>query len=244
MLAAETIFEALRKGDTSAAAARDASRTACATSWAGDELWEVRNFHQAFDHGTLRRHRCRPASACSRGGRGFGVLNRLDAEPGHTQDATLNSPFDGEARSRRRRSPIDGDAHLRQARRRLQLGHRARGGPAGPPAGARHRHLHLPVRGRVRQPLPALLPGQRLRDGGRRRLAHRAAPADQRLATACTARPATSWTPTRSSPGCRPRAAAVRTTERCDRSLGRRRPDTRCALAIFRSAASSPPPRS
>ena len=35
--------------------------------------------------------------------------------------------------------------------------------------------------------------------------------------TACIARPATSWTPTKSSPGCLPREAAVRTTRVCDR---------------------------
>ena len=56
-------------------------------------------------------------------------------------------------------------AHLRQAGRRLQLRHRPRRGPAGPPAGADTEHLRRPLRGGVRQPLPALLPRRRLRDG-------------------------------------------------------------------------------
>ena len=56
----------------------------------------------------------------------------------------------------------------------------------------------------------------------RRRRRPRASACRSTPATACTARPATSWTPTRSSPGCRPRAAAGRTTARCEGSRGGR----------------------
>src|SRR6185503_17611250 len=50
MLAAETIFEGLREGDTGPATlARYEEKVAA--SWIRRELWAVRNFHQAFDHG-------------------------------------------------------------------------------------------------------------------------------------------------------------------------------------------------
>jgi electron-transferring-flavoprotein dehydrogenase len=50
MLAAETLFQAITTKDTSAAAlaAFDAKWQ---SSWIQDELWKVRNFHQAFDRG-------------------------------------------------------------------------------------------------------------------------------------------------------------------------------------------------
>jgi electron-transferring-flavoprotein dehydrogenase len=52
MLAAETIYEALRARDTSAA--RLASyQQRLEQSWVRDELWPVRNFHQGFRHGFL-----------------------------------------------------------------------------------------------------------------------------------------------------------------------------------------------
>jgi electron-transferring-flavoprotein dehydrogenase len=50
MLAAETAFEALKKSDTSAAALSDFQRRV-ESSWIKEELWKVRNFHQAFEHG-------------------------------------------------------------------------------------------------------------------------------------------------------------------------------------------------
>ncbi len=50
MLAAETAFNALVTGDTSAAAL-SRYKTAVDSSWIKDELYPVRNFHQAFEHG-------------------------------------------------------------------------------------------------------------------------------------------------------------------------------------------------
>jgi electron-transferring-flavoprotein dehydrogenase len=52
MLAAETAFDALRKEDTSASAL-EAYPRAFEASWAKEELWKVRNFHQGFEHGML-----------------------------------------------------------------------------------------------------------------------------------------------------------------------------------------------
>jgi electron-transferring-flavoprotein dehydrogenase len=50
MLAAETIFDALLKGDTSRATLRS-FEDRWQASWVKDELWKVRNFHQGFEHG-------------------------------------------------------------------------------------------------------------------------------------------------------------------------------------------------
>jgi electron-transferring-flavoprotein dehydrogenase len=50
MLAAETIYEALGAGDTSAAKL-SAYQSKIEQSWLRDELWAVRNFHQAFQGG-------------------------------------------------------------------------------------------------------------------------------------------------------------------------------------------------
>jgi electron-transferring-flavoprotein dehydrogenase len=53
MLAAETVFEALKKDDFSAASLSDFQRRV-ESSWIKDELWKVRNFHQGFEHGFWR----------------------------------------------------------------------------------------------------------------------------------------------------------------------------------------------
>jgi electron-transferring-flavoprotein dehydrogenase len=50
MLAAETAFEALTKGDASAATLAGFQKRVD-SSWIKDELWKVRNFHQGFEHG-------------------------------------------------------------------------------------------------------------------------------------------------------------------------------------------------
>src|SRR5579862_5488979 len=50
MLAAETAFEALISGDSSAATLGKFQRRV-ETSWIQDELWPVRNFHQGFEKG-------------------------------------------------------------------------------------------------------------------------------------------------------------------------------------------------
>src|SRR5271157_195495 len=52
MLAAETAFEALVKGDSSASILGKFQRRV-ETSWIYDELWPVRNFHQGFKNGMV-----------------------------------------------------------------------------------------------------------------------------------------------------------------------------------------------
>ena len=79
MLAAETIFEALRAGDTSA-------RTLAAfpkkveESWIKKELWAVRNFHQSFQHG-LWAGLFHTAVQFVTGGRG--LVDPMRVRPGH-----------------------------------------------------------------------------------------------------------------------------------------------------------------
>ena len=53
MLAAETIFEALRKNDFSPATLGKFEER-WQKSWVKEELWKVRNFHQGFEHGFWR----------------------------------------------------------------------------------------------------------------------------------------------------------------------------------------------
>ena len=119
------------------------------------------------------------------------------AHAGHDAHATLDADYYGDDRVADRRAgrrETGPRAHVRQAHQRALLGHAARGGPAVAPARAHGGVRHALRRG-VRPPVHAVLPGGGLRDratsdGG-------AAAADQRLATACTARRATSWTRTR-----------------------------------------------
>ena len=92
MLAAETAFEAMKRNDYSAAAlARYPQRVE--TSWIKDELWEVRNFHQGFEHG-LVRGMLHTALQQLTGGRG--VRERYTSYPGHKKMQLLESlPADG-----------------------------------------------------------------------------------------------------------------------------------------------------
>ena len=53
MLAAETIFEALKSGDTSAKTLGTFPKKV-EQSYIKKELWQVRNFHQSFQHGMVR----------------------------------------------------------------------------------------------------------------------------------------------------------------------------------------------
>jgi len=92
MLAAETIFAGLVRGDTTAPALA-AYQDRVKESWAGEELWEVRNFHQAFDHGVIAGMAQAGIGMLTRG-RGWGISNRLASEPGHTRMRRLGSPFE------------------------------------------------------------------------------------------------------------------------------------------------------
>ncbi|HVT57246.1 MAG TPA: 4Fe-4S dicluster domain-containing protein [Thermoanaerobaculia bacterium] len=82
MLAAETVFEALLAGDAGDTALRLAAyETKVGASWIRDELWPVRNFHQAFDHGLLAGM-FQAGAGLLTGGRGWGLRNRLATRSG------------------------------------------------------------------------------------------------------------------------------------------------------------------
>src|SRR3974390_3599867 len=71
MLAAETIFEALKAGDTSAKALKP-FKEKIDQSYIKEELWKVRNFHQAF-HGGLWKGVLNAGPQNGTGGGGWGA---------------------------------------------------------------------------------------------------------------------------------------------------------------------------
>ena len=79
MLAAETVFAALGKGDSSAATLNGFEER-WRGSWVQEELWKVRNYHQAFDHGFWRGV-VHGGLQFLTGGRGLHA--RYTGEPGH-----------------------------------------------------------------------------------------------------------------------------------------------------------------
>ncbi len=88
MLAAETIFECLKKGSFGEAdlAAYDAKVNG---SWLKKDLWKVRNFHQGFDKGLLGGV-VQGALGFVTGGRGWGFKGRLETEAGHERMERLD----------------------------------------------------------------------------------------------------------------------------------------------------------
>ena len=86
MLAAETIYEALCAGDTSAKTLA-AYPQKIEQSWIKKELWEVRNFHQAF-HGGLYPGLVQAGLQFVTGGRG--LSDPMRSEPGYQEYTKLN----------------------------------------------------------------------------------------------------------------------------------------------------------
>src|SRR6202521_157772 len=99
MLAAEAIFEELAATAPPAAAGDIGGhrlaphvryQSKVEASWIRDELWPVRNFHQAFDHG-LPAAMLQAGLGLITGGRGWGVRDRLPARAGHERLVPLPS---------------------------------------------------------------------------------------------------------------------------------------------------------
>lgn len=86
MLAAETIFEALKTGDATAKTLSGFQKRVEA-SYIRDEMWKVRNFHQSFQHGMLRGL-VNSAFQQITGGRG--LVDPMRAEAGYTHYKKLN----------------------------------------------------------------------------------------------------------------------------------------------------------
>ncbi len=166
MLAAETILEAFAgDGGVNRRAAGRAIGEKIESSWIKEELWPVRNFHQAFDHGMVAGM-IQAGIGLVTGGRGWGVLDRLKTEPGHERMIPLNTP---EGQRLRRPEPVQARRHASPS-----TAWPTSTTPA-PPTTRTSRSTcwwRTPtsastVHRRVRQPLPALLPRRRLRDGRR-----------------------------------------------------------------------------
>lgn len=86
MLAAETIYEALCAGDTSAKML-SAYPKKIEQSWIKKELWAVRNFHQAF-HGGLYKGFFHAGLQFVTGGRG--LIDPMRTQPGYKSYVKLN----------------------------------------------------------------------------------------------------------------------------------------------------------
>jgi len=88
MLAAETIFEALKAGRFDEESLSAYSQKVDG-SWLKKDLWKVRNFHQGFDKGMLGGV-VQGALGFLTGGKGWGFKDRLPTEPGHERMKRLD----------------------------------------------------------------------------------------------------------------------------------------------------------
>ena len=165
MLAAETIYEALCAGDTSAAKLA-AYQQKLDESWIKKELWAVRNFHQAF-HGGLYPGLVQAGLQFVSGGRG--LVDPMHSEAGYKEYHKLNR--DRVLVDQSTRFKGDGKNHLRSPHRRLSLRHAPRRRPTLPSHRSRSQHLRGPLRPRIRKPLPVFLSRRGLRNGDGKRSA-------------------------------------------------------------------------
>ena len=162
MLAAETIYEALCAGDTSAKQLENYQRK-IEQSWLKKELWGVRNFHQGF-HDGLWKGLFHAGVQFVTGGRG--LIDPMRTQPGYKDYDKLQS----RPHARRSIHAFQGrwQAHVRSPHRRLPFRHAARGRSAVPSHRARSEYLRRPLRPRIRKSLPVFLPRRGLRDGHRK----------------------------------------------------------------------------
>ena len=94
MLAAEAAFHALLNDDYSATQLSE-YRDLFEASWAKEELWKQRNFHQAFEYGQFAGMFNAGLSMVT-GGRGFGFQNRLEGHAGHERMERIQRYFGSE----------------------------------------------------------------------------------------------------------------------------------------------------
>ncbi len=91
MLAAETIHEALKLNDFSESQLKG-YETKVNQSWIKEELWKVRNFHQAYDHG-LWAGMVHTGLQFLTGGRG--LIDPWKRGPGHAEMKKVKEYYDG-----------------------------------------------------------------------------------------------------------------------------------------------------
>jgi electron-transferring-flavoprotein dehydrogenase len=94
ILAAETAFQALLDGDSSSAKLQQ-YEALFEASWAKDELWKQRNFHQAFNDGQLAGM-ANAGLGMVTGGRGYGIANRLEGHEGYARMERIKRYFGSE----------------------------------------------------------------------------------------------------------------------------------------------------
>ena len=104
MLAAETIFEALKTGDATSKTLGEFQKRV-EQSYIRDELWKVRNFHQSFEHGLFRGF-IQTAFQQISGGRGLIDPMRVTAGYKHY------NKVDGAKQSARDETRFKGDGKL------------------------------------------------------------------------------------------------------------------------------------
>jgi len=90
MLAAETIFEALKAGGVTKERLA-AYPEKVEASWIKEEMFPARNFHQAWDHGFLAGM-LQAGLGQVTNGRGWGFLDRVETRPGHERMVKLDTP--------------------------------------------------------------------------------------------------------------------------------------------------------
>ncbi len=90
MLAAETIFDGLKEGEVTKEHLAG-YRERIDRSWIREEMWPVRNFHQAFDKGILGGM-LQAGLGMLTNGRGWGIFDRLPSHPGHERMVRLDDP--------------------------------------------------------------------------------------------------------------------------------------------------------
>jgi len=172
MLAAETAFESMRRDDYSRQQLQSYAQRVD-RSWIRDELWEVRNFHQAFAKGLIPGLFHAGLQQLT-GGRGLHA--RYAAHSGH-KDEDVERPSRGWRQTGAHGRARQGrwQDFIRQTYRPLPLRHQARRRPARASGDPRHEHLQHALRDRVWQSVPEFLSCERLRDGGSRGRAQRQA---------------------------------------------------------------------
>ena len=104
MLAAETIFDALKSGDTTSKTLGTIQQRV-EQSYIRDEMWKVRNFHQSFQHGMLRGF-LHTAFQQITGGRG--LIDPMRAQAGYKHYQKL----DGAAHASNDENRFKGDGKL------------------------------------------------------------------------------------------------------------------------------------
>jgi electron-transferring-flavoprotein dehydrogenase len=94
ILAAEAAFHALLNEDYSAKQLSE-YQDLFDNSWARQELWSQRNFHQGFEYGQIAGLLNAGLSMFT-GGRGFGFVNRLEGHSGHERMTRIQRYFGSE----------------------------------------------------------------------------------------------------------------------------------------------------